>query len=195
MKAQKLMAQYHISMVDIEAMNSINSEDIVEDHIDVGTGNKWKYSLARVIANNFRCRTYCLGKWGIVFYGYKTDVEIAKMTFTTLFEVGNKAANKYYNQIRKKEMERYGWFDGRGIKNSFLVGYVSGIKSVLEKQCTELMIVTPKEVNEAYEEKTKDFKKIKRKALNTASYYGKESYDHGYQTGRNTVSQRELAMC
>lgn len=193
LKAQKLMVEYHISLKEVEAVEDV--DEITETQVIVGTGNKWKYQLARIIAKNFRCRHFYYGKSIIVFYGHETDTEIAAMTFETLYKVGNKGANNFY-QNKRNEAYRNGelyWFNGKGLKNQFLIGYLEGIKSVLDKQCTALMIVTPKEVNESYEKmvETWDMKR----SINTGLRYTRndEARQRGYETGRNAVENRRLA--
>ena len=117
-KAQRLMAEYHISMSEIEAIEG--TENIVEERIDVGTGNKWKYTLSSIIAKNFRCKYFYYGKSSVVFYGYEEDAKITAMTFKLLFEVGNKESAKYYQKERQKYLNVHNIrFDGRGIKNAF----------------------------------------------------------------------------
>lgn len=190
LKAHKLMAEYHISMKEIE---TDKPEEMKENTVEVGNGNKWKYSLANIISNNFRCKYFLYGNSRIVFYGFQTDVEIASMTFQYLFETGNKAANNYYQKMRNDHIKKYGLFDGKGIKNCFLVGFVEGIKSVLEKQSTELMIVTPKEVENGFKERTSgsEFRSFCPK-LNARSRYASESHSAGLRAGKNAVREKRL---
>lgn len=190
LKAQKLMAEYHISIKEIET--EVEGEELTENIVNVGNGNKWKYLLAKVISNNFRCRYFTYNKSKIVFYGFKTDIEIASMTFEYLFKTGNKKANNQYQNLRNQAEREGRWFNGKGIKNCFLIGFVEGIKSVLEKQSTELMIVTPKEVNDGFSERTKSFKTISHKPLNTRSHYANESYNNGFKVGKNTMQNRSI---
>lgn len=117
LKAQRLMAEYHISMTEIEAIEDV--ENIVEEKIDIGTGNKWKYTLSAIVADNFRCKYFYYGKSSVVFYGYEKDAEIAVMTFKMLFTVGNKEATKYYQKQRQDCISYGGTFNGRGIKKRF----------------------------------------------------------------------------
>ena len=42
--------------------------------------------------------------------------------------------------------------------NAYLIGFRDGVAEVLEKQCTALMIVTPKEVTESFDEMAKNWK-------------------------------------
>lgn len=185
------MAEYHISMNEIDEMEDI--ENIVEKSVNIGTGNKWKYRLAGIIAKNFRCKYFFRGKSIVVFYGYEVDAEIAAETFKFLFTIGNKAATNFYNKMRNEAVRCGRFFDGTGIKNCFLVGFLEGISEVLDKQCTALMIVVPQEVNEGYAERTKDAKKINNR-IKAKSYYAEESRAEGNRVGRNAISSRQLAM-
>lgn len=190
LKAQKLMAEYHISMSEIEAVDDI--DNIVEKTITIGTGNKWKYILAGIIAKNFRCKHFYYGNSSVVFYGHEVDAEIAAETFKFLFETGNKAATNYYNKLRKEAAKSGNFFNGTGIKNSFLSGYLEGIKEELEKQCTALMIVVPKEVEDGYSERTKTFHTMQMSGLKTASYYGSQSREEGRKTGKSAIGSKQL---
>lgn len=192
LKAQKLMAEYHISMNEVEAVEDIDS--ITEKSVSVGNGSKWKYALSQIVAKNFRCKHFYYGKNTVVFYGYEVDAEIAAETFKFLFQTGNKAATSYYNKLRNEAIKDGRFFNGMGIKNCFLVGYLEGIREELEKQCTALMIVIPKKVEEEYSEKSKDFHKMQNKGLNTTSYYGNQSREEGRRTGKDTMSSRKIAM-
>jgi hypothetical protein len=143
LKAQRLMAEYHIEMVDLDKLNG--DTDITSVKVAVGNGNKWKSPLAYVVSKNFRCRYYFYGRDTIMFYGHKIDAEIAAETFKFFFAFGNKKANQYYTKIRAM-----GNKSTKGIKNTYLVSYLEGISEVLEKQSTALMIITPQDVEDGY---------------------------------------------
>ena len=67
------------------------------------------------------------------------------MTYEKLAEVGERLA--------KDECSRYRRLHGsaRGVRNSFLLGYVHGVRAELEKQCQALMLVRPKAVVDYYD--------------------------------------------
>lgn len=183
LKAQKMMAEYHLSLEDIEGIE--DGDDITEIRVRVGTGNKWKSPLASIISKNFRCKYFYYGKDIIVFYGYKTDAEIAAETFKFLFSFGNKKANQYYNKYRNE-------VGGKGLKNAYLMGYVSGIAEVLERQCTALMIVTPIAVEDKYKKLTENFetKTVSMRARN--GNVGDHAREEGRITGRNVAQSRSI---
>ena len=190
LKAQKLMAQYHISMAEVDEVTDI--ENIVEEVVNVGNGKKWKYRLAGVLAKNFRCRYFFYGRQAVVFYGYETDAKIAAETFKYLFKVGNKAANSYYNKMYYDASASYEGFRGSGIMNSFLVGFVNGIRDALDKQCTALMIIVPPEVEESCDDRLKNCSKSIDSTLRTAGFRGQEARQAGYTKGRSAMESKQI---
>ena len=184
LKAQELMAKYHIELCDLGTDEQKKEEPIEEFHVNTNYGNysTWKYELCLVIASNFCCKAYKKGNY-IVFYGHQTDAKIASNTFTFLFKLGNKFADRYYNRCKA---------DGRptiGVANAYLKGFVSGIKEVLEKQCTALMIVTPKDVEDGYAEMSQGWKS---KSYSVRRRDDATAYADGRFDGRQAVESRAL---
>ena len=164
----------------------------MEEKIDIGTGNKWKYALSAIVADNFRCRYFYYGKSSVIFYGYEKDTEIAAITFKMLFNIGNKESARYYQKKRLECIKCNRRFDGRGIKNAFLNGYLLGIKEALEKQCTALMIVIPKDVEEKYRERTAGFHKISSGFKVRVNSEGEQAKSDGIRTGKNMIMSRGI---
>lgn len=183
LKAQEIMAKYNINMADIEDEFESDSEEIVDFGVDVGKGNKWKYSLAAVIANNFCCKTYRCGSQMIFFYGYKKHVEVAKEVFTFLYNTGNKLADRYYAELYNRGEST------KGVKNTFLLGYLTGIKSVLEKHCVALALVIPQEVNKAFDEKMRG---CGRKKTTMTTSGDRRAFDRGVSEGRSVANARSI---
>lgn len=184
LKAQELMAKYNIELDQLD--DKKETREIVKEvyhQSDKHEMKKWKIGLAGIIAQNFRCEVYLLGVKGVVFYGYKEDAKIALQVFSYLYEIGNKFAVRYYNKCKKEGKET------RGVMNTYLVGFRDGVAEVLEKQCIALMIVTPKEVTESYEEMTKDWKFVK----STLHLSGDTSaYSNGKSDGRDMATARSI---
>lgn len=186
LKAQKLMAEYNIDMIDIQDEHKATDE-IGEETVDISDNghqvSKWKGRLASIIATNFRCKVYLHGSKAVVFYGCKTDAKIAGDVFKFLFKTGGKLANKYYNLCRKEGKST------RGVLNAYLVGYCQGIADVLEKQCVALMIITPPEVEAGWKEKSKHF----RTTNNTLRISADErAYEYGRSDGRSVANARSI---
>ncbi len=190
LKAQKLMAEYHIESVDLK---DDQPDDITETAVEVGTGNKWKYSLSNIVAKNFRCKVYVCGKDTIIFYGYEVDTKIAAETFRYLFKTGNKGASASYERIKKNVKSHGMYFDGKGIRNSYLLGFMEGIKEGLDNQCVALMIVVPKEVVNGFEAKTNSFRRINNAFSYRRGSYADDAKADGRRDGRNAIGSRQLA--
>lgn len=181
LKAQKLMAEYNIDITDIR--NGEESQEIIEESFNCGNGDKWKYTLADIVARNFCCETWFIGKTHVVFFGYNKDAKIARNVFEFLFKTGNKLADKcYYEYYKNGESTK-------GVKNAYLLGFSKGIDEALSKQCTALMIVTPKDVTEAFEEKTKGWKN-----LNGSLTFKNDNraYEKGRTEGKNMANARSI---
>lgn len=182
-KAQELIAKYNI---EVEKLGKSKEEEITTVYFNEGVGYKWRYALAAIIATNFRCKTYVIGRESVVFYGFKRDVESARQVFKFLFKMGNKLADKEYNLAYADPFKRT-----RGVRNTFLVGFLHGVKSVLDEQCKALMIIIPTEVEEAWKEKSKDMGTLN----NSLNYNGDwdSAYEKGYRSGRESMQSRSIA--
>lgn len=184
LKAQKLMSEYNISQEEVEDRTEI-TEEIIEASTFIGKGNKWKYRISVIIAKNFRCKSYFVGNETIVFYGFESDAKIALEVFKFVFETGNKMGRKYVREYKKA----HGYADG--VFNAYIAGFVEGFRESLEKQCTALMIVTPKEVEESYKQKISNFDfKTVSSSLRVAND-GKIRED-GKSDGRQVANGRQL---
>jgi len=181
LKAQELMAKFNINeseLGDELTEESINSMECVVS----GKAQKWRLSLAVVIAKNFRCKVY-LSNGNVTFYGYDNDVAIAKEVFLSMYAIGVKLSNKEKKEARKESGT------AKGVRNTFCLGFVNGIKSELEKQCTALMIVTPKEVDEKYNQEMK-FGRTRSASLTVST--NAAVYAKGFQAGKDAAKGRMI---
>lgn len=187
LKAQKLMAEYDIDIVDVKSDIKSMTEEISEEKVDTTlNGNfstKWKIQLASVIAANFRCKVYTIGTSMVVFYGHKSDAKIASDVFKFLFITGTKLGAKHYRETKKAGKST------RGAATTYLLGFCKGIEEVLGKQCRALMIVTSPEVEEGWLERSKYFG---RKTTRYNQSYDRDSYERGRTDGRATANARSL---
>lgn len=184
LKAQELMAKHNIELDQLD--DKKETREIVKEIYrasDKHEMKKWKIGLASIIANNFRCKCYFLGKKDVAFYGYKEDAKIALQVFTFLYEVGNKFAVRYYHQYKKEGR------DTKGIMNTYLFGFKEGIANVLEKQCTALMIITPKEVIDSYAKMSIGFGSISSRLSMSND---NEAYTSGIKDGKDVAQARTL---
>ena len=179
-KAQALMAQYSIELseesgeeVEIVAMPCTHS------------GNEgYRKPLAVVIASNFRVKVFMTGNT-VTFFGTKMDVEIAVEVFNHAYRYSHNRGIKLLVEARKAgELTK-------GITNSYWSGFIAGLKAILDEQCKALMILTPKEVEDAWEEKQKGMKKGSggqrfTNGINYGAYM--QGYEEGQEHMRKTKS-------
>lgn len=169
MQAQRLLAKYNLEITDVTGEEK--QEEIEQVIADVGVGKKWKYTLAEIVAGSYCCKCYYHGTEMVVFYGFQSDVIIARRVFVYLFKVGNSLANKYVRQMKEA-----GEWNTAGIYNSFCKGFCYGVNSELQKNCTALALVVPKKVKDSFEDFSKGFKNI--------NYNIRANDNQAYETGR-----------
>ena len=183
--AQKLMAKYNINEEDLSL------EEVKDDEIGYmattlrhdSSLHTWRKNLGMVVAKNFRVKCYMLGK-DVTFRGFKADVEIAVEVFTYLYALGNKlGSKKYHDQLKETG-------SAKDVYNSFVGGFLEGIEEALNEQCTALMLVIPKAVEEEYEIFGKENFKGKQKGL--MSVVAGKIYEEGKIEGKAAVKSRQL---
>ena len=185
LRAQRLIAEYDVEDSELNE----TQETISEIGSTPYKGKTWRFMLANIVAENFRCKSYTLNyrSWDDaplhqqVFLGYKTDADAALLVFEKLAQVAEAKSCEVAKEIRS----RCG--TSRGVKNTFLVGFCYGVKMELEKQSQALMIVTPGLVKSAFD------------ALNLDTHTGleldKQSIDcseEGTEAGRDAVRATRL---
>ena len=186
LKAQELLAKYHIDMKEVESIDIDAVESIDEVRVDV-PAKKWKYKLATIVANNFRCKHFYIGKGTLVFYGHKTDADIAAETFKYLFNIGNRLAGREVDRVFGETGT------SANVYNSFVAGFCAGIDEALGEQCKALMIVTPEDVKTSFAEMTKNWKTMNGGALRIGiNEHCRDAYESGKTEGRHAVRSRQI---
>lgn len=183
LKAQELMAKHGVILADLEEMSS-TVEEIKVESFNAGAGRAWKYDLARVISQNFRCKWFMQGKRWIGFYGHATDALAAKEVFQFLFKNGHRLADREVHRAFAKT----GYT--AGVYNSFCKGFVQGVKEKLDAQCVALMIVMTEDVKKGYEEYSTKFKQASLQMKATG--FDADAYNNGRTEGHNAMGRREL---
>lgn len=186
LKAQELLAKYHIDMKEVESIDIDTVESIEEVRVNLQS-KKWKYKLANIVANNFRCKHFYIGKGTLVFYGHKTDADIAAETFKYLFNVGNRLAGRAVDKVFGETGT------SANVYNSFVAGFCAGIEEALNEQCKALMIITPEDVKTSFEEKAKSMKDMQCSAMRIGlNSHCREAYENGKTEGRYAMSTKQI---
>ena len=186
LKAQEMLAKYHIDMREVEAIDIDAVESIEEVKVDL-PAKKWKYKLATIVADNFRCKHFYIGKGILVFYGHKTDADIAAETFKYLFDIGNRLAGREVDRVFGETGT------SANVYNSFVAGFCKGIEEGLAQQCVALMIVTPEDVKTSFTEMSKNWKSMNCGPMRIgANTHCREAYESGRTEGRHAVRSRQI---
>ena len=80
------------------------------------------------------------------------------------------------------------------LKMLFLNGYLIGIKESLEKQCTALMIVVPKKVEEKYIDRTSSFHSFSSSFRIRINQEGERAKEEGERIGRGMIEKRRIEV-
>jgi hypothetical protein len=139
------------------------------------------------VANNFRCKHFYIGKDILVFYGHKTDADVAAETFKYLFNVGNRLAGREVDRVCGETGT------STNVYNSFVAGFCEGIEEALGEQCQALMIVTPEDVKTKFEEMSKNCSSMSCDSLRIGvNSQCREARERGRTEGRHAVRSKQI---
>lgn len=180
--AQKLIVKYEIE--ESELYHTV--EETVEEIESEPVYRKFKYTLADIVANSYRCCCYMrpVGKkTKFVFVGRNADAAAATLVFNKLYEATNDYANSKAWSFRGMGSGYYGRY-----YNSAALAFLDGVKIELEKQSQELLLVRSKSVDEKFEEITKGF--IRKKV--SMDIAGNIDHDAGVRAGQDAIRKTRL---
>jgi len=157
--AQKLLAEYGLSMADIEAQQDKEKPEVVHIVVDMTKVHvDWREQLASVIAENFRCECYYSKTHSgvkIMFIGLKNDANIAKAAYIRAFDAINVCVKRYLAQRKKSLGVGLSTREGMQIRASYVQGFILGLaekfKEQIARNCYALVLATPKEVKRELE--------------------------------------------
>jgi hypothetical protein len=163
------------------------TEKLMFKYFQTGVDKAWKYDLSMVVARNFRCRVTWFGKRELAFYGFETDATVACEVFEFLF----KTCEKRSRYTADKAYREQGC--SKGVYYSFSKGFISGVASELDKQCTALMIVEAPEVKEGYSAWCES-RNVKTMSIHRrdAKDFDKGHYNDGVIEGKNAIQARGI---
>lgn len=108
-------------------------------------GKSYRFALATILANNYGVKLMWAGKMVPVFYGYENNAKTVTKIYEWLWQAIHRMADSYQTKI---------WKQGNGVKgvyNSFVDGFLVGLKKELDKNCTALKITVAEEVNTEFD--------------------------------------------
>lgn len=190
LKAQELLAKHGLNMDDVENYNP-SDKQICQAEGTTKYDQKFRFPLARLIANSFRCEYFRRGGKRIMFIGYKEDVAVCR-------EVFNAAYAFIYREAWKRQRKAYAETgNGEGVVNGYALGFIAGLKVHLDAQSVALMVVTPKEVTDAKDKcctpegakKPKTFTRNLTAVANSASVQAQRD---GYHDGKTFMNGKRV---
>ena len=157
LKAQELMLKYNIELLEANV-----KEDVIIEKFSFKNEERqlrrltYHLLLASIIAENFRTKTY-YGRDYICFVGFKED---AKASVALLDFLINRISYCFDRFLENQKISRPEQFSSFGasyskyLKRQWINGFIIGLKEAFDKRkeetCFELMVVTPIEVVEKY---------------------------------------------
>lgn len=193
--AQKLMMKYNIEQSEIE--DKTDKSKIINGQAAAYKTVYWyEKLLANIVSDNFRVKHYYSNKYfegdikikrTVMFYGLEQDVKIAK----EIFILANDALD-FYTKRFVEAVYATGDYDRErsftsNLKNSYMQGFIIGLEEKMKSQRFALqeeyglVVLTPKVVEEGYNELQKDFgKPIDMKIPNIEEL---AAYHQGYKDG------------
>ncbi|WP_431818831.1 DUF2786 domain-containing protein [Bacillus pumilus] len=194
--AQKLMIKHDIQQSDVETRDE-KQEIIKGQAVAYKKLFWWERQLAGIIANNFRVKFYYHNrilndekrrKSSIIFFGFENDVNLAKEMYVLAYDAICKYSEKYVKNYYKEVFAIRTTAKTNELKNSYMLGFLTGLNEKFDIQVREmeqefgLMVITPKEVSEAYNDLAKSFSG-KAKPTKIPSIGEVEAYHRGRRDG------------
>lgn len=183
LKAQELMAQYGVETSIVDG---------VQDKVSYGLetcvhkGDKgFRCQLATIIARNFRCKAILLENKQVAFFGWAQDAKVAKSAFEYAYHFAKKMGDRCVAQARRN------CEDPKNVFNSYVSGFLSGIRQKLDVQCTALVLVVPEDVKQEF---SKQFPSLKnhKGGLTTKGFLRKDVYEQGVYDGKSCMDKRSI---
>lgn len=181
--AQRLMAKYHVDIVDIQ-----EREESIDQEVLPVTRN-WQKSLAAAIAENTCCR-YAVSvhrrKAVVIFFGKEADRKTAVQMFSMFLSL----IKKGIAETRQYCKTRFG--DTDNVEARYANSYITAIQEELGKQCRALALIPSDEVSKKFQQMYKictTSYKIKIRNTQAAS----AASTRGYQDGKSAAMRRAVS--
>lgn len=179
LKAQQLLAKYKLEMKDVKEKEQ---EALIMRTAVTFRRARYKSYLARVIANNFCCDSFCF-KYNrtnrVCFVGMKDDLQLVVPMYQYALKVISYNVNHIKGEYKKQGVSTV------NIDSDYGLGFTIGLRQKFEKQkqadkTVALAIVMPKPVEDKlnsmkFSKSNYHFKGISRK----------EVYSHGIEDGKH----------
>jgi len=131
LKAQMLLLKHGLTMNDVAESDNTNTKNVLNTSIDESSRMAWwKKSLANIISNNFRCKSFTSFRTAntrICIIGLEEDVNIATEIYNCAVRT-IEHQSKMYVKLNKKNGK------SAGLKNDFIIGWLKGLEDKFRVQ-------------------------------------------------------------
>lgn len=180
MKAQELIKEYNLSLEELDDYSKQLEEEIIEEILEVSRVG-WNRSLCTTVAKNCQCYAFICGNGRrMKIFGHKCDVEVAVSIYKFLYNVAETLYAKYYNSMYAQGIRPH--------KFSYMTGFVRGVRSKLEENCTALQLVVPEDVTSEYKGRYPHM----ATCTSQSTQYSASDYSTGFDDGKSAVNSRHL---
>lgn len=182
LKAQELMAKYNIEVSASDGAGGY-TYDMIETNVK---SHKFNDILISTIAASFAVRAIILYIKKLAVFGRSDNAKAAASAFEfaykTMVRGGNKATREAGVQPGHKGAAHY--------YNSYVIGFINGLKSALDAQTVALAVVVPDDVNAEFNNR---FTMGKEKRYGkTAAAYNRSIYNSGFSDGSKVMDKRSI---
>lgn len=191
--AQKLMAKYGIEMSEVEFKEAPEKEAVLADVMFTKRYVWWYGEVARVIANNFRCRvllgTYKKVVKSIQFVGLKDDVATAREVLKYAIVAIQYHADKFARRQHAKGIPM------AGLRDEFARGFIKGLSEAFAEQVNKegwgLILARDALVDQKFEQaRTGTINLNLKQAFHPT--HGDVARAAGYEQGKNFYNTKRL---
>lgn len=181
LKAQELMAQYNVDMEGVHSEEDIKYE-LVATKVKA---HKLNNILATIIGPSFACKVIIVdGK--LSFFGRSDNAKASASACEFAFSVMKKGGDK----ATRDNGYQPGHTGAAHFYNSYVMGFLHGLKTSMDAQTVALAVVVPEDVKEEFEEKFTNRRSFKSTGIKAA--YGRSAYEAGVKDGSNVMGKRAL---
>lgn len=181
LKAQALIAKYN---VDMEALNE--EEAIKYEFLQTKIkAHKFSNHLASILANSFACKVIIVDS-KVCFFGRsdnaKAVVSAMQFAHSVMVKGGNKATREHGIQP--------GHQGAAYVYNSYVVGFLTGLKSVMDAQTVALAVIVPEDVNKEFSKMFQNTRPVRQSRTKAAFVHS--AYESGMADGTSVMNRRSL---
>jgi len=188
-----LLLKHGLTMNDVAESGNVNTKNVLNTSIDESSRMLWwKKSLASIISNNFRCKSFTSFRTAntrICIIGLEEDVNIATEIYNCAVRTVEHQS-KLYVKLNKKNGK------STGLKNDFIIGWLSGLEDKFKKQvesCKEYGLILVKDALVVAEIEKMKLRTGQRSKI-TANR-NEDARNAGYKSGNSFNGSSKMIGC